>query len=129
MWPGRPYGLVVTVKDAGSVYWMVTGASGVAPAAGEGERLAPQALPELAGAGKVATGQVEQALLAALAAGDTEGQVVRADRYSTRSAPPAVGYGLTVDTADGWRLFVACVGTARRGEDLRGRYFQPDSDI
>ena len=83
VWPGRPYGLQVTIKDAGSVYWMVSGASGVAPAGGEGERLAPQPLPELGG-GKVATAQVEQALLTALAAGDTDGQIIRADRYSRR---------------------------------------------
>ena len=70
VWPGRPYGLQVMLKDAGSVYWMVSGASGVAPAAGEDERLAPQPMPELGG-GRVATAQVEQALLTALAAADT----------------------------------------------------------
>ena len=90
VWPGRPYGLQVTLKDAGSVYWMVSGASGVAPVAGEDERLAPQPMPELGG-GKVATGQVDQALLTALAAAETDGQVIRADRYSTRPTPPAVG--------------------------------------
>ncbi|MFC8452143.1 hypothetical protein [Kitasatospora sp. NPDC057223] len=129
VWPGRPYGLVVTLKDAGSVFWMVSGASGVAPAAGEGERLAPQPMPDLGG-GKVATAQVEQALLTALAAGDTDGQIIRADRFSTRPVPPAVGYGITVDMTDGWRLFVACVGTARRGEELRtSRHFQPESEV
>ncbi|GHE25247.1 hypothetical protein GCM10018781_76430 [Kitasatospora indigofera] len=128
-WPARPYGLQVTLKEAGSVYWMISGASGVAPAAAEGERMAPQPQPELGG-GKVATAQVEQALLTALAAADTDGQIVRADRYSTRPAPPTVGYGITVDAADTWRLFVACVGTARRGEELRAsRHFQPDSDV
>ena len=119
MWPGRPYGLQVTLEHGGSVYWMVSGASGVAPAADEDERLAPQPMPELGG-GKVATAQVEQALLTALASGDTDSQIVRADRYSTRISPPAVGYGITVDTTDSWRLFVACAGTSRRGEDLRG---------
>ncbi|MFI9274641.1 hypothetical protein ACIGXM_28625 [Kitasatospora sp. NPDC052896] len=73
--------------------------------AGPDERLAPQPLPELSG-GKVATAQVEQALLTALAEADTDGQVVRADRYSTRPTAPAVGYGITVDTADTWRLFI-----------------------
>ena len=87
---------------------MVSGASGVAPAAGEDECLAPRPLPELGG-GKVATAQVEQALLTALAAGDTDGRIIRADRYSTSPTPSAVGYGITVDMADGWRLFVACV--------------------
>ncbi len=80
VWSGCPYGLVVTLKDAGLVYWMVSGASGVAPVAGPDERLARQPLPELGG-GKVATAQVEQALLTALAAADTDGQIVRADRF------------------------------------------------
>ncbi|MDH6111386.1 hypothetical protein P3T36_004540 [Kitasatospora sp. MAP12-15] len=129
VWPERPYGLVVTLQDSGSVYWMVSGASGVAPAAGPDERLLPQALPELGG-GKVATAQVEQALLTALAAADTDGLVIRAERYSTRPAPPAVGYGITVDTASAWRLFVACIGTARRGEELRSsRHFHPDAEV
>src|SRR5689334_15828524 len=85
---GCRYRLQVTLEDAGSVHWMLSGASGVAPAAGE--RLAPQPLT-------------------ALAAGDTDGQVVRAESYSTSPVPPAVRYGITVDMADGWRLFVACV--------------------
>lgn len=129
-WAERPYGLVVTVANAGAVYWMVSGASGVAPAAGPHEQLPPQPRPDLGGGGKVATAQVELALLAALAAGDTAGQVVRTDRYSERPVPPAVGYGITVDCADTWRLFVACIGTARRNEDLRSsRYFKPDDDV
>jgi hypothetical protein len=128
-WPDRPYGLAVTAAGAGTVYWMVSGASGVVPLGEAGEHLAPGALPEPSG-GKVATAWVEQALVTALAAGDVERHVLRASRYSTRPVAPAVGYGVTVDCTDGWRLFVACIGTARRGETLRGsRHFHPDSDV
>ena len=121
VWPGRPYGLQVTFKDAGSVYWMVSGASGVVPVAGEDERRAPQQLPELGG-GKVATAQVEQALLTALSAGDTDGRIIRADRYSIRPTPSVVGYGLTVDMADGWEAFR---GLRRHRPQGRGPARQP----
>ncbi|MGW2401090.1 hypothetical protein ACWCYY_31475 [Kitasatospora sp. NPDC001664] len=128
-WPGRTFGLVVRLGGAGAVFWMITGASGTAPPRKDAERLPPQPTPALAGP-RVATAQVEQALLTALAAGDTDDQVIRADRYSTRPAPPAVRYGFTADCADGWRLFVACVGTAGRGEDLTAeRHFHPAQEV
>ncbi|MFD5565915.1 hypothetical protein [Kitasatospora griseola] len=128
-WTGRPYGLAVTAKDAGTVYWTITGASNTAPAAADGERLAEQPLPDLPG-GKAATDQIEQALLTALKAGDADQHFVRAERYSTQESRPAVRYGATVDAVDGWRLFVACIGTARRGEELRdGRHFHPDDTV
>lgn len=117
-WPDRPYGLEVTLAEGGCVYWMVTGASAVAPPANPEERLEPQPLPNLSG-GQVPVAAVEQALLATLATVAGE-QIARADRYSTRPAPPAVGYGATIDCTDGWRIFIAAVGTsARPGERLR----------
>ncbi|KDN80481.1 hypothetical protein [Kitasatospora cheerisanensis] len=130
-WTGRPYGLVVTAQGAGTVYWTVTGASNTAPAAAvEGERLAEQPTPDLPGGGKAATGEIEQALLTALAAGAEEGHVLRAERYSTRPVPPGFRYGLTVDCADGWRLFATCVGTSRRGEKLaEHRHYKPDETV
>ena len=48
--------------------------------------------------------------------------VVRVSRYSTRSAPPVVGFGATVDCEDGWRLFVSVAGlkgSLAPGERLR----------
>ncbi|MDH6130058.1 hypothetical protein [Kitasatospora sp. GP82] len=117
VWPQRPYGLTVTLAGSGAnVHWMVTGASGVAPAAGD-DRLAPPALPDLT-TSPTQLADVELALLATLAR-STEG-VVRADRYSTRAQPPAVVFGATVDCTDGWRLFLSAVGTsARAGDRLR----------
>ncbi|RAJ31273.1 hypothetical protein K353_06177 [Kitasatospora sp. SolWspMP-SS2h] len=124
-----PYGLAVTAKDAGTVYWTITGASNTAPAAG-GEHLAEQPAPDLPGWGKVATGEIEQALLSALAASSARDTVVRAERYSTRLALPGFRYGLTVDCADGWRLFATCVGTARKGERLaEHRHYKPDEAV
>ncbi|MFJ1796817.1 hypothetical protein [Kitasatospora griseola] len=128
-WTGRPYGLAVTAATAGTVYWTITGASNTAPTAG-GERLGPQPLPDLPGGRKAATDQIEQALLTALKAGDVDQHFVRAERYSTLESRPAVQYGVTVDAIDGWRLFVACVGTAKRNEELRdGRHFHPDNTV
>ncbi|QKW20656.1 hypothetical protein HUT16_17685 [Kitasatospora sp. NA04385] len=128
-WPGRPYGLAVTAAGAGTVYWTITGASNTAPSAEPGERLAEQPAPDLPG-GKAATAEIEQALLTAAKAGDTEEHFVRAKRYSTEPTPPAVGYGVTIDAVDGWRLFLACIGTARRGEELhQQRYFHPDATV
>ncbi|GGR01794.1 hypothetical protein GCM10010195_66900 [Kitasatospora griseola] len=37
--------------------------------------------------------------------------------WVVRSGNPAVGYGVTIDAVDGWRLFVACIGTARRARN------------
>lgn len=74
---------------------MVTGASGVAPAANPEERLEPQPQPDLSG-GNVPLATVERALVATLATAAGE-QIARADRYSTRPAPPAVSYGATID--------------------------------
>ncbi|MEZ0096312.1 hypothetical protein [Streptacidiphilus sp. EB129] len=108
VWEERPYGLAVQLAGRQSwVCWMVTGASGVAPAAVGREQPDPMPVPDL-GAAKVPVGAVEQALLAVVAA--VPG-VVRYDRYSTRPVPPAVGFGATVDCADdGWRLFLSVVG-------------------
>ncbi|MFF2819569.1 hypothetical protein ACFVT9_29120 [Kitasatospora cineracea] len=99
-WSESPYGVVVTVAGAGAVYWTITGASNTAAPEGA-SGLGPQSVPELTG-GKAATADVEQALLTALAAGADQGHVLRAERYSTRPQPPAVRYGITVDTADRW---------------------------
>ncbi|MFJ1756496.1 hypothetical protein [Kitasatospora sp. NPDC088134] len=114
-WEERPYGIAVTVGAAAS-YWTITGASSTAAPEGA-NGIGPQPVPELTG-GKVRTAEVEQALLAALAAGAGEGQVLRAERYSTRPEPPSVRYGATIDTDDRWRLFIACVGTAPVGRKI-----------
>jgi hypothetical protein len=97
---------------------MVTGASGVAPAAGDQEQPEPVAVPDLTAA-KVPLSALEQALLAVAV---TAPGVVRVDRYSTRPVPPAVGFGATVDCREGWRLFVSVAGTKgtlAAGERLR----------
>ncbi|MBC3844644.1 hypothetical protein GXW82_44055 [Streptacidiphilus sp. 4-A2] len=95
---------------------MVTGASGVAPAAGDQEQPDPVPVPDLT-TDKVSVGALEQALLAAVA---TAPGVARLDRYSTRSAPPAVGFGATIDCADGWRLFLS-IGGAKSTLDPQTR--------
>ncbi|MEV7122227.1 hypothetical protein [Kitasatospora griseola] len=129
-WPARPYGLAVTAKDAGTVYWTITGASNTAPAAADGEKLAEQPTPDLPGGGKAPVAEIEQALLTALAASERKGTAVRAERYSTCPTPPGFRYGATVDFTDGWRLFATCVGTARRGEKLaEHRHYKPDEAV
>ncbi|MGW4805825.1 hypothetical protein [Kitasatospora sp. NPDC004272] len=129
-WPARPYGLAVTAKDAGTVYWTITGASNTAAAAADGEHLAEQPAPDLPGGGKAAVAEIEQALLAALAASPEKDTFVRAERYSTRPTPPGFRYGMTVDCRDGWRLFATCVGTARRNERLADhRHYKPDETV
>ncbi|MFD8483595.1 hypothetical protein [Kitasatospora sp. NPDC059673] len=129
-WPGRPYGLAVTAEDAGTVFWMLTGANNTAPAAADDERLADQPMPDLPGGGKAATAEVEQALLTALAASAEKDNAVRAERYSTRPTPPGFRYGMAADFTDGWRLFATCVGTARRGEKLADhRHYKPDETV
>ncbi|GLW58135.1 hypothetical protein [Kitasatospora phosalacinea] len=129
-WPARPYGLAVTAKDAGTVFWMLTGASNTAPAAADGEQLAEQPAPDLPGGGKAQVAEIEQALLTALAASPDKDTVVRAERYSTRETPPGFRYGVTVDCRDGWRLFATCVGTARRNERLADhRHYKPDETV
>lgn len=119
VWEERPYRLGVWLAGRDSyVLWMVTGASCVAPAAGAQEQPEPVPVPDLSAA-KVPVAAVEQALLAVTA---TVPGVVRVDRYSTRFAPPAVGFGATVDFADGRRLFLSVAGTKPRlvpGERLR----------
>lgn len=119
VWEERPYGLAVQLDGRQNwVCWMVTGASGVASAAGEQEQPELVAVPDLS-AGKVPLGALEQALLAVAV---TIPGVVRVDRYSTRPAPPAVGFGATVDCQDGWRLFVSVAGmkgSLAAGERLR----------
>jgi hypothetical protein len=128
-WEERPHGLQVTLDGGGSTYWMVTGATRVAPAAGPDERLDPQPLPDLSGH-KTPVAAVEQALLAAIAVGDTGRRIVRADRYSARPVPSAVGYGANLDCADQSRLFVTLVATARQGEQPRQqRYYSPDAEV
>jgi hypothetical protein len=108
-WPERPYGLVVTqAATGGCSYWMVTGASGVAPAAADQEQPAPVALPDFP-QGKAPVGLVEQALVATVV--QAAPGVVRLTRYSTLPAPPAVAFGATVDFSD-WRLFLSCAGTS-----------------
>ncbi len=97
VWPQRPYGLTVTLAASGArVHWMVTGASSVAPPAGE-ERLVPPELPDLR-TSPTRLADVELVLLATLAR-SAEG-VVRVERYSTLAQPPAVVYGATA-SADG----------------------------
>jgi hypothetical protein len=107
LWEERPYGLGVQLAGRQDwVCWMVTGASGVAAAAGDQEQPEPVAVPDL-GAAKVPLGAVEQALLAVVV---TAPGVVRFERYSTCPVPPVVGFGATVDFADGWRLFLSVAG-------------------
>ncbi|MEY9961359.1 hypothetical protein [Streptacidiphilus sp. MAP5-52] len=118
-WEERPYGLAVQLDGRQDwVCWMVTGASGVAPAADGQEQPQPVAVPGLSAA-KMPLGALEQALLAVAV---TAPGVVRWDRYSTRPAPPAVGFGATIDCEDSWRLFLSVAGTKPRlvpGERLR----------
>ncbi|MHA6757293.1 hypothetical protein [Streptacidiphilus sp. PAMC 29251] len=119
VWEERPYGLGVQLDGRpGWVCWMVTGASGVAPAADAKEQLQPVAVPDLTAA-KVPLGAMEQALLAVAV---TAPGVVRWDRYSTRPAPPAVVFGATIDFTGGVRMFLSAVGTKGSlapGERLR----------
>jgi hypothetical protein len=126
-YPERPYGLAVTLTGGGSVYWMITGSSG--HSVPSGTRLGPQPLPDLARA-RVPVAAVEQALVTTAAGADEH--FVRADRYSTRpeAQRPTVTYGATLDCADGWTLYLACLGTARQGEQLRAnRHYKPDSEV
>jgi hypothetical protein len=128
-YPERPYGLAVTLTGGGTVYWMITGSSGHPVPVGA--RLGPQPLSNLAGP-RVPVAEVEQALVTAAAGADSEGHFVRADRYSPRpeAERPAVVYGATLDCADGWKLYLACLGTARQGEQLRAnRHYTPDSEV
>ncbi|TDT93317.1 hypothetical protein EDD99_8126 [Streptomyces sp. 846.5] len=124
-WPERPYGLEVALSSGGCAYWMVTGASGVAPAAVGGERPAPLAVPEFP-ADRVPLGLVEQAVTAVVV--QAAPGVVRLDRYGLRPAPPAVVFGATVDCEDGWRLFVSAVGVST-GPGARLRRVMPDSEV
>ncbi|MFB8235578.1 hypothetical protein ACFC58_03410 [Kitasatospora purpeofusca] len=48
---------------------------------------------------------VERALVARLLAADP-GEIASADLYSTRSVPPSVGHGATIDCHDGSRVFI-----------------------
>ena len=115
----RPYGLAVQLDGRQNwVCWMVTGASAVAPAAGDQEQPELVAVPDLSAA-KVPLGTLEQALGAVAV---TAPGVVRVDRYSTRPVPSAVGFGANVDCQDGWRLFISVVGlkgSLALGERLR----------
>jgi hypothetical protein len=107
VWTERRYGLGVQLDGHQSwVCWMVTGASGVAPAATDQEPLEPVAVPDLSAA-KVPLGAVEQALLAVAV---TAPGVVRWERYSTRPTPPAVMFGATVDFDGGGRMFLSVAG-------------------
>ena len=119
VWPERPYGLGVQLDGRQNwVCWMVTGASGVVGPAADQEQMAPVPVPDLSAA-KMSVAAVEQALIAVAA---TAPGASRWDRYSTRPAPPAVGFGATVDFADGWRLFVSVAGLKGNltpGERLR----------
>lgn len=115
----RPYGLGIQLDGRqGWVCWMVTGASGVAPAADDKEQLEPVAVPDLSAA-KVSLSDIEQALLAVAVSAPG---VLRWDRYSTRPTPPAVVFGATIDFTGGVRLFLSAVGTKGSldsGERLR----------
>lgn len=126
-WEQRPYGLAVTMASSGGCsYWMVTGASGVAPApAKDAPPLQALPLPDLP-RGRVPLALVEQAVLAAAVQGQEE--ATRLDRYSTKDAPPAVGFGATIDYRDGWRLFVSVVGTSPAPGD-RLRPVSPSSEV
>ncbi|MGY0466936.1 hypothetical protein ACW14Y_42755 (plasmid) [Kitasatospora sp. cg17-2] len=48
---------------------------------------------------------VERALVARWLAADP-GEIASADLYSTRTVPPAVGHGATIDCHDGSRVFI-----------------------
>ena len=90
----------------------ITGASpaGGVPASGpSGEDPVP--VPNLTSR-PVPVAHVEQALIATAAA-CAGGQVCSIDRYSTRPDPPAVRYGATIGSHDGWKLFLSCYGTTR----------------
>ena len=126
-WEQRPFGLVVTMASGGCSYWMVTGASGVAPApAKDAPPLEPLPVPDFP-PGKVPLALVEQALLAVAMQG---GQAVsRVDRYSTKDVPPAVCFGANIDYSDdNWRLFLSAVGTSP-GPGDRLRPVSPSSEV
>jgi hypothetical protein len=124
-WPDRPYGLEVALSTGGCAYWMVTGASAVAPAAVAGERPEPVPVPTFP-ADRVPLGLVEQAVEAIVV--QAAPGVVRLDRYSLHPTPPAVGFGATVDCEDGWRLFLSAVGVST-GAGARVRRVTPDSEV
>ncbi|MFD9691141.1 hypothetical protein ACFXPX_43110 [Kitasatospora sp. NPDC059146] len=120
-----PYGLAVTLDGGGQVWWSVTGALGPAPTTEPAKAEGVEA-PDLTGQ-PVAVALVEQALVAA--ASDPCGDVVRAERYSTRPNPPAVRYGATLECGDGWKLYLSCYGTARPGHSRPEQPYQPLSHV
>ncbi|WP_371484238.1 hypothetical protein [Kitasatospora sp. NBC_00315] len=123
-----PYELTVTLEGGGQVWWTITGASGPAPTVTTGDGAEGVEVPDLTGS-SVAVALVEQALVAAAAADNPDGGIVRADRYSTRSDPPAVRYGATLECRDGWKLFLSCYGTAGPGHTRPEQPYQPLSHI
>ena len=127
-WEQRPYGLAVTMAGSGGCsYWMITGASGVAPApAKDAPPLQVLPAPELP-PGKAPLALVEQAVLAAAVHGQED--ATRLDCYSAREAPPAVCFGVTIDYRDGWRLFVSAVGTSSSAPGDRLRPVSPSSEV
>ena len=132
----RPYGLTVALEGGGQVWRTITGASGPAPTitTGYSDGAESVEVPDLTGS-SVPVALVEQALVAvavavaAVAADDAAGGIVRADRYSTRPDPPAVRYGATLECRDGWKLFLSCYGTARPGHTRPEQPYQPLSHI
>lgn len=71
-------------------------------------------MPDLTGQ-PVPVADVEQALIAT-AITCTPGDIRHAYHYSTRPDPPAVRYGVTISSRDGWKLYLSCYGTTRHGQ-------------